>query len=166
MFKKKVKLKIDVAHCDIRNNEYGNWIDLANKKDLHMLGPIVSTESISKYLKVKYTPILMDLGIAMTLPKHYRAEIKPRSSTFKRWGILLTNSVGEIEANYSENWLANVLPTRDVTIPKGTRLFQFQISLKPNAPWYMKIADLFTSKITFEVVDNLTTNRSGFGSTG
>ena len=37
---------------------------------------------------------LISLGVSMELPKGYEAHIVPRSSTFKTWGILQTNSMG------------------------------------------------------------------------
>ena len=36
---------------------------------------------------------LIPLGVAIALPKGYEAHIAPRSSTFKNYGILKTNSV-------------------------------------------------------------------------
>lgn len=37
---------------------------------------------------------LIPLGIAMELPKGYKANVYPRSSTYKNFGIILANSVG------------------------------------------------------------------------
>ena len=37
---------------------------------------------------------LISLGVSMELPKGYEAHIVPRSSTFKTWGIIQTNSMG------------------------------------------------------------------------
>ena len=37
---------------------------------------------------------LINLGVSMRLPDGYEAHIAPRSSTYKNWGILQTNSVG------------------------------------------------------------------------
>lgn len=37
---------------------------------------------------------LVPLGVAMELPKGYEAILAPRSSTFSRYGILQTNSIG------------------------------------------------------------------------
>lgn len=39
---------------------------------------------------------LIPLGIAMELPIGYEAHIVPRSSTFKNFGILQTNSMGVV----------------------------------------------------------------------
>ena len=43
---------------------------------------------------------LIPLGIAMKLPKGYEAHVVPRSSTFKNFGILQTNSMGIIDETY------------------------------------------------------------------
>ena len=37
---------------------------------------------------------LIRLGVAIELPKGYEALVVPRSSTFKNFGILQTNSIG------------------------------------------------------------------------
>lgn len=99
----------------------------------------------------------IDFGVAMALPEGYDALIFPRSSTFKRYGILLTNSVGYIDNSYRSNddkWMACVYATRDVTIPAGTRAFQFR--LIPTQPI-----------INFEFTDDLhNETRGGWGSTG
>lgn len=99
----------------------------------------------------------INFGISMKLPEEYDALILPRSSTFKRYGILLTNSVGYIDNSYNgteDYWMACVYATRDITIPKGTRCFQFRlIKRQPN--------------IDFVQQDSLNdTNRGGFGSSG
>ena len=58
----------------------GDWIDLFTYEEVS-LKPGEST--------------LISLGVAMKLPYGYEAHIVPRSSTFKRWGILQTNHLGE-----------------------------------------------------------------------
>ena len=50
---------------------------------------------------------LIPLGIAMELPKGYEAHVVPRSSTFKNFGIIQTNSMGIIDETYcgdSDQW--------------------------------------------------------------
>ena len=36
---------------------------------------------------------IISLGVSMQLPEGYEAHLAPRSSTFKKWGILMVNSV-------------------------------------------------------------------------
>ena len=43
---------------------------------------------------------LLPLGVAMALPQGYEAHIAPRSSTFRNYGILQTNSVGVVDESY------------------------------------------------------------------
>ena len=100
---------------------------------------------------------LIPLGVAMELPAGYEAHIAPRSSTFKNYGILQTNSVGVVDCSYcgdNDMWRMPVYATRDVTIEKGARICQFRIMA--NQP-----------RLTFLPVEHLEgADRGGFGSTG
>lgn len=100
---------------------------------------------------------LIDLGVSMKLPEGYEAHIVPRSSTFKNYGLLQTNSVGIIDGSYCSNddvWKMPVYATRDTVIHVNDRICQFRIV--KNQP-----------KISFEEVDWLEgPTRGGFGSTG
>ena len=100
---------------------------------------------------------LISLGVAMKLPDGYKANVYPRSSTFKNWGILQTNSVGQIDNSYSgtnDIWRYPVYATRDTVINKGDRICQFEIV--PIMP-----------QIEIVEVDYLNDiDRGGFGSTG
>ena len=46
---------------------------------------------------------LIPLGVSMQLPEGYEARTAPRSSTFRRWGILQANSVGVIDSDYARS---------------------------------------------------------------
>ena len=100
---------------------------------------------------------LISLGISMELPKGYEAHIVPRSSTFKTWGIIQTNSMGIVDESYrgdSDIWKMPVYATRDTTIHKNDRICQFRI---------MK----HQPTIKFEEVNHLEgVERGGFGVTG
>ena len=100
---------------------------------------------------------LISLGISMKLPDGYKAQVYPRSSTFKTWGILQTNSVGQIDNSYSGDndiWRYPVYATRDTVITEGDRICQFEL-----VP--------IMENIEIEVVDKLgDVDRGGFGSTG
>ncbi len=100
---------------------------------------------------------LIPLGVAMELPKGYEAHLVPRSSTFKNYGIIQTNSCGIIDCTYcgdEDMWRMPVYATRDTVIRKNDRICQFRIM--ENQP-----------KITFSQVESLgNINRGGFGSTG
>ena len=76
----------------------------------------------------------------------------PRSSAFGKFGITLVNSVGVIDIDFPNEWMGMVtrLPKGEVTISKGTKLFQ-AILLKHNTDDFG-----FTSTVIRE---------DGFGST-
>lgn len=100
---------------------------------------------------------LIPLGIAMQLPVGYEAHVVPRSSTFKNFGIIQTNSQGVIDESYSgpnDQWFFPAYALRDTIINVNDRICQFRIM--EHQP-----------KIQF-VENNLTNNtdRGGHGSTG
>lgn len=100
---------------------------------------------------------LIPLGIAMELPKGYEAHVVPRSSTFKNFGIIQTNSMGVIDASYcgdNDQWYLPALAVRDTEIHVNDRICQFRIV--ENQP-----------EIDFCEVTTLDgKDRGGFGSTG
>lgn len=100
---------------------------------------------------------LIPLGVAMELPEGYEAHVVPRSSTFKNYGLLQTNSCGVIDGSYcgdNDMWHVPMYATRDVTVEKNDRICQFRI--EKNQP-----------KIAFIECESLgNENRGGFGSTG
>lgn len=100
---------------------------------------------------------LISLGVSMKLPEGYEANIVPRSSTFKKWGVLQVNSMGVIDNSYcGENdiWMFPALAIRNTTINEGDRICQFRI--------VKKMEDVeFTEVQHMEDED-----RGGFGSTG
>jgi len=59
------------------------------------------------------------LGIAMVLPHGYEAHVLPRSSTFRNYGILMSNSMGVVDESYcgdEDEWKMPVYATRDCRI--------------------------------------------------
>ena len=100
---------------------------------------------------------LIPLGVAMQLPEGYKANVYPRSSTYKNFGIILANSVGQIDESYcgdTDEWLFPAIALRDTTINKNDRICQFEIQKK-------------MPTINFETVDSLNNeSRGGIGSTG
>ncbi len=100
---------------------------------------------------------IIKLGVGMKLPEGYEAHVVPRSSTYKKWGIIQTNSVGIIDNSYSgdnDQWMMPVLAMRDTHISKNDRICQFRIVKKQ-------------PKIEFTTVEKLDdVSRNGFGSTG
>ena len=120
----------------------GDWIDLRAAKTVEMS---------------RFDYELIPLGVGMKLPEGYEANIVPRSSTFKNFGILQTNSFGVIDESYSGNddqWHFPALAMRDTVIRKGDRICQFRINRK------METVEILEVESLDEV------SRGGFGSTG
>ena len=100
---------------------------------------------------------MIPLGVAMELPEGFEAHVVPRSSTFKTWGIIQTNSMGVIDHSYcgdNDQWRMPVYATRDTVIEVGDRICQFRIM--ENQP-----------KLEFLKCEHLSgPDRGGCGSTG
>ena len=113
---------------------------------------------------------IIDLGIAMQLPRGYEALVVPRSSTFKHFGITLVNSVGVIDNSYcggDDTWKFGYLAFKNGMITPGARICQFKVQLSQKATIWQKIKWLFDNKIKFKEVEFLGgENRNGIGSTG
>lgn len=153
-----------------------DWIDLRAAKDIYL---------------VEGQSTLIPLGVAIKLPEGYEAHLAPRSSTFNRWGIIQTNSVGVIDESYSgdkDEWKMPVLcMVPSCYIAKGDRVAQFRIMPKMG---YVPVignavktienlnGDIIGTEminccmleqvgVEFEAVDHLSDkDRGGFGSTG
>lgn len=120
----------------------GDWIDLR------------ASETI--YLR-KGEFALIPLGVGMKLPDGYEANIVPRSSTYKNFKVLQTNSFAVIDNSYSgeeDMWRYPVIAMKDTVINKNERICQFRINkIQP--------------RLLFEEVEHLdAASRGGFGSTG
>lgn len=119
-----------------------DWIDLRAAKDVTLK---------------KGEHMLIPLGVGMILPEGYEAHIVPRSSTYKKFGIIQANHMGIVDNAYcgdNDEWMMSAIAMRDTTIHEGDRICQFRIMEKQPA-------------VTFCEVEHLKeTDRGGFGSTG
>jgi len=148
-------IKIDIKYFSndidkITKIEKGNWIDLRAAETIEL------KQGDKK---------LIQLGIGMILTVGFEANIVPRSSTFKRYGIIQTNHIGVIDGpdretgiggycGNNDQWFMSVYATRDTVINKNDRICQFRIIEQQPT-------------IEFIEVDNLgDVNRGGFGTTG
>lgn len=126
----------------IKKIKTGDWIDLRAAEDV-----------ILKAGEFK----IISLGVSMKLPDGYEAHVVPRSSTFKKWGILQTNHMGVVDNSYSGDndiWGMPVFAVRDTKININDRICQFRIvKTQPEIE--------FTEVLKLEGID-----RGGFGSTG
>ena len=138
-----IKIKyLDKNMPKIEKLENGDWIDLRTLEDVRL--------NAGEFK-------LISLGVAMELPKNMEAHVVPRSSTFKNFGILQVNSFGVIDESYNGNndiWFFGALATKDILIPKYSRICQFRTMLKME---HIDISEV-------ENLDN--TDRKGHGSTG
>ena len=122
----------------------GDWIDLRCAEDTYMK---------------KGDFKIIHLGVTIKLPKGYEAIIAPRSSTFKKYGIICPNSIGIIDESYcgpNDEWKFPAYATRDTMIKKDERICQFRIY--KHQPKFKILSS--RSHILWEAK-----NRGGFGST-
>ena len=140
------EIKIKYLNDDITRLEYidgkSDWIDLRAAEEVELRAGEFK---------------LIHLGVAMQLPEGYEAHIVPRSSTFKKWGIIQTNHCGIVDNSYcgpNDWWRMPVFALRDTKIEVNDRICQFRI--QKNQP----------TLVFNEVEEMEANNRGGFGSTG
>lgn len=147
----------------------GDWIDLRASASYHLDAPKATTLKQADR-KVVFDSHLLNLGIAMQLPKGFEAVALPRSSTFKNFKVILANSEGVIDNSYkgdTDEWRFNAIAFDEITINEGDRICQFRIQLSQKATVWQKLKWLFSSGIEIVEVDSLgKENRGGIGSTG
>lgn len=120
----------------------GDWIDLRAAED---------TEIYAGEYK------MIPLGVAMELPLGYEALVAPRSSTFKKYGVLLSNSIGIIDESYKgdgDEWHFPAYATRNTVIKKNERICQFRLIEHQPGVVFLEVNRLGNE------------DRGGFGSTG
>ena len=137
--------------------DQGDWIDVYAAED------VVIQEGASG---------IIPLGFCMELPKGYEAYLAPRSSTFKNWGIIVTNSIGIIDESYNgdnDQWMLAVhcIDGKEkitlensgqeimvTSIKKNDKIAQFRIMKKMPMINFLEVNELGNE------------DRDGFGSTG
>ena len=137
-----IKIKYFTDIEKIKPIEKGDWIDLRAAETAEL-----------KKGEFKLIP----LGIGMELPEGYEAHVVPRSSTYKNFKIIETNSMGIIDNSYcgdNDQWFFPAYALENTIINKNDRICQFRIMEKQ-------------PKINFEEVNELKNpDRGGYGSTG
>lgn len=168
-----MKIKIKLKHDFCMPQKHGDWYDLCCAEDVELSCPIADTlrrHNKEKVRVVSFDKRLIDLGVAMQLPKGYEAIVVPRSSTFNRYKVLQTNSMGVIDNAYCGDrdwWKFPVVALGQVKIDKQDRLCQFRIQLNQDATTWQKIKWIFSKRVKFEVVEHLDSpDRGGFGHSG
>ena len=120
----------------------GDWIDLRAAENVEMKA------GEFRFLR---------LGVGMILPEGYEAHVAPRSSTYKNFGIIQTNSIGIIDHSYcgeEDEWKMSAYALRDTVIHKNDRICQFRI-VEKQPDFELVTVEHLKEK-----------SRGGFGSTG
>ena len=136
----KIKYLRDIEKLEILS--CGDWIDLRAAED---------TELYAGEYK------MIPLGVAMELPLGYEALVAPRSSTFKKHGIQMANSIGIIDESYkgdNDEWHFPALAKRNTVIKKNERICQFRLIEHQPGVVFLEVNKLGND------------DRGGFGSTG
>ena len=141
-----MKIRIKYFSQEIEKLRYvdgkSDWIDLRAAKEVELK---------------KGEFALIPLGVALELPAGYEAHVVPRSSTFKNFGVIQTNSMGVIDETYcgdNDQWFFPAYALRDTVIHVNDRICQFRIMEHQPA-------------LDFEETDVLgNEDRGGHGSTG
>lgn len=158
-----IRYRLITPGCTPVVNDNGDAFDLRAAKNTTLAAPTLDPQTNG----VKFSNALVPLGIAMELPKGCKADVKPRSSTFKKWKILQTNSVGLIDCSYNgdeDEWKMPVIAIEKSNIKKGDRLCQFEIRPSQMATFWQKLLWLLTTGYRFVEVDTLGNKaRGGFG---
>ena len=147
----KIRIKYFEGATKLKKIAKGNWIDVYASKELFV---------------PEGDRAMIPLGFALELPSGYEAHLAPRSSTFKTWGIIQTNSVGVVDDTYigdNDQWHMPVYclkghDSKDgvtgTLIKCGDKIGQFRI---------MEVMP----ELEFEEVESFgNQDRGGFGTTG
>lgn len=142
--------------------EQSAWIDLnvvAVSVNGKLTKPLLLHKGTEKKRLVEYRmgdTVTLHTGVAMELPFHEEGWLLPRSSTFKKTGLILSNGMGIIDNAYCGNgdeWMAMCYATRDGYIEIGERYLQFR-TMKNMLDYPINEEESLNNK-----------NRSGYGST-
>ena len=136
----KIKYLRDIQKIEKFN--VGDWTDLRAAEDIILYGG-----------EYKMIP----LGVAMELPQGFEALVAPRSSTFKKCGIIMANSIGIIDESYkgeNDEWHFPAFAMYDTRVRKNERICQFRI-IEHQPLIHLKEVESLGNE-----------DRGGFGSTG
>lgn len=149
----------------IGGREKSAWIDLnivavsVNGTLLKPLQLVKSDGTRERIVEYRFgDTVTLHTGLAIELSSPTKeGRLLPRSSTFGKTGLLMTNSEGIIDYSYKGNedeWMGKFFATRDGYIVLGERYLQF------------REIDSMEDEEILEVNQLDSPNRNGFGSTG
>lgn len=164
MLHMKIRIKYFEDAAKLKKIIKGNWIDVYANKDV--------------FVK-QGERAMIPLGFALELPKGWEAHLAPRSSTFKTWGIIQTNSVGVVDDTYigdNDQWHMPVYCLQGKHDEDDKEVFEVNLSIERECrgTWIKKgdkigqfrIMEVMP-EIEFEEVESFgNSDRGGFGSTG
>jgi len=154
---------------DLEIIDKGDWIDLYTDRGCPCFNDAEEIEYAQKektdlfklcndsFHYEKGDVVIIGTGVAMELPEGHEAHVVPRSSTFKKYGLLLTNSKGIIDNLYcgdNDEWQGMFYATRSGVVNRFDRLLQFKVVEKMKKP-----AIEYVKKLGNE-------DRNGYGTTG
>lgn len=135
-------IKVKVLEGGYMPEKHGDWFDLALAEPVNL--------KAGEW-------VYASLGLCIGLPTGYGAIVAPRSSTFKKYGLIMANSIGVIEHDYcgeDDIWRVPLYATRDVEVEAGTRVCQFRLDRLQPASVLVRVNSMDAP------------SRGGFGSTG
>jgi dUTP pyrophosphatase len=100
---------------------------------------------------------LVATGIAIALPDHYEAQVRPRSGLAVKYGVTVLNSPGTIDADYRGEIKVPLINhgQEDFVITRGDRIAQ------------LVVASVTTAVLVeVETLDETARGAGGFGSSG
>lgn len=149
----------------IGGREKSAWIDLhisavsVNGKEMKPLQLVKSDGTRERVVEYRFGDVItLHTGLAIELSSFNKeGELLPRSSTFDKTGLLMTNSKGVIDYKYkgdNDEWMGKFFATRDGYVVIGERYLQFR---ETDSMPEVEIKEV-------EHLDN--PDRGGYGSTG
>lgn len=151
----KIRIKYFEGAVKLKKITKGNWIDVYSNKDI--------------FVK-EGERAMIPLGFALELPSGWEGHLAPRSSTFKTWGIIQTNSVGVVDDTYigdGDQWHMPVycLQGKESTVIDGAEVKGTWIRHGDKVGQF-RIMEVMP-EIEFEEVESFgNADRGGFGTTG
>lgn len=151
-----MELKINYKHeneeLKLKKINHGDWIDLP-------VYEIIANEQGCTELEYQAGDVVhISYGFAVQLPEGYEMIIAPRSSTFQKYGLVMTNSIGIVDCSYcgaNDIVQSKFVAMKDGKIEKGMRVAQFRIQANQPAFDFIEVDETQMGK-----------DRGGYGSTG
>ena len=169
----KIKVKLFEGGKMPQVNDNGDLFDVFSREEVSLLAPqagVLKQVNNKKLRDVEFSNALIPLGFAMEIPKGFKANLYPRSSTYKKWGIIFGNHVGQVDSSFRGNndeLLVSAIALKATEIHAGDKIAQFEIVPSSKATIWQKMKWLFSNKIEFIQVESLmNADRGGFGTSG